>query len=129
MAPITHTPVKGLPELNAALGRCGKFMDKELQLRLRGYARPVQRDASTLAVIQIPRMTVPWSRMRVGANAKMVYVAPEQRGTRIVPRRRPKFARKLLSEAMIPALEHNRAEIEKNIDALVGRMEREYDRG
>jgi hypothetical protein len=129
MAPITHTPVKGLPQLNAALGRCGRFMDKELQTRLKGYARPVQADASTLAVVQIPRMTVRWSQMRVGANAKMVYVAPVQRGTRIVPRKLPKFARKLLAEAMIPALEHNRVEIERNIDALVGRMEREYARG
>ena len=120
-------PVKGVDALNRAFAAAGADMQRDLKTRLAGYAEPVRRDAENLALgIDAG---VQWSRMRKGATRTLVYVAPVARGTRLVSRKRPKFARRLLSRAMEPALEANRSAIEAKIDAFLLRLERKFNRG
>jgi hypothetical protein len=128
MPPVQHKAVIGIDELEDSFERCGTFMDKELKAKLVSYAGPVRRTAQTMAVAEIPKIGLLWSRMRTGATQKMVYVAPVQRGTRVPSRRRPKLAPKLMNEAMVPALNIHREEIVGKVDGLLARMEREYER-
>ena len=120
-------PVKGIDALNRAFATAGADMQRELKTRLAGYAEPVRRDAEVLAMGIEAGVT--WSRMRKGASRTMVYVAPVARGTRLVSRKRPNFARRLLGRAMEPALEANRHEIEAKVDAFLLRLERKFNRG
>lgn len=121
------TPVRGITELNRAFALAGASFHKEKNLRLRGLARPVERDAETLALSQ--HVGTAWSQMRIGANPTMVYVAPEKRGTRIRYRKRRNFADFLIRRAMAPALDRNRAAINKGLDELVERLARRWNRG
>lgn len=102
-------------------------MQRELDNRLRFYAQPVVADAEALALAADAGPE--WSDMRVGASRRLVYVAPVQRGTRIRSMKRPNFARRLLSRAMEPALNRNRASIERKFEELLARIERDFNRG
>ncbi len=129
--------VKGLTELNRAL----KHADKETRLGIRKVERqvaePVRVDAQELAVREISHIGVPWSRMRIGITQKVVYVAPAQRGSKarratVTQARRKadkKFATRLIREAMEPALEKNRAAIERNFEAALDDMADNFNRG
>jgi hypothetical protein len=124
--------VEGLRELDRAFRLYGRGLEKGVREALATAAQPVATDAQTLAIAEIPRIslpstTVPWHRMRVGVTKRTAYVAPAQRGdkSRRGTRRRPKFATKLLTEAMEPALERNIKNVERELgDALddLGRM-------
>lgn len=119
--------VIGAAELDKAFQRAGATMQRELDNRLRFYAQPVVADAEALALASGAGPA--WSDMRVGASRRLVYVAPVKRGTRIESLKRPKFARRLLSRAMEPALNRNRANIERQFDELLARIERGFHRG
>jgi hypothetical protein len=121
--------VRGLTELNRAFVLAGTKLHKNKNQILRHYARPVERTAETLAMTQIDRMTLPWAQMRIGSTPEFVYVAPQQRGTRILSRKRPKFGRLLMRRAMEPALEANREQIARGLDELLARLEREWGTG
>jgi len=109
--------VHGLRELGAAFAAAGPVANRTLKETLRGVAEPIRADAESLASSQIPRIGVPWSRMRVGVTRTAVYVAPRQRGTRgRTARSRPRFADLMEQRAMTPALEQNRAEIAQRVD-------------
>lgn len=120
-------PVRGVEDLNKAFFFAGKRMRKELPLFLKGAARPVERGAEVNA--QAIGAGVQWSQMRLAATRHGVYMAPEKRGTRIAPRKRPKFGPRLLNRAMIPALNQNRAVVGKSVDELVARIVRQFGRG
>lgn len=124
--------IEGLRELERAFKLYGRGLEKGVREALEAAAEPVRSDAQTLALAEIPRIslpstTVPWHRMRVGVTRRTAYVAPEMRGdkSRRGSRRRPNFATKLLTEAMEPALARNIKNVEREIgDALddLGRM-------
>lgn len=127
-------PVRGIETLNKAFTFAGERMRKELPLFLKQAARPVERGAeANAAAIGAGRSAVgpgqDWSQMRIGANRHSVYVAPQARSTRIASRKRPRFGLRLLRRAMEPALESQRATVGKNIDALVDRIVRQFNRG
>lgn len=126
MPPITVTPVRGVNELNRAFAVAGTTVRKEIKTRLRFYAEPVRRDAETSA--RAIGAGPEWSRMRTGATPNMGYVAPLKRGTRVIPRRRPRFAIRLLNRAMIPALNKNRNSIGVKFDQFLARMTRQFGR-
>jgi hypothetical protein len=125
--PVTYQPVAGIDSLNRAFGLAGKGMSNDLKTRLRHFARPVELGAEVRAIAMGTGR--PWSQMRTGANRQLVYVAPEKRGTKILARRRPRFAVRLLEKSMVPALNASREQIVRDIDGLVERMERRYLRG
>lgn len=122
-------PVIGSEELRRALVAAGSSFNHDIRQRLRYFAQPVAHDAERLAVGRIRRIGPQWARMRTGATGQTAYVAPVMRGTRVVPRKRPKFARLLLTRSMEPALEINRDQVEKSIDGLLARMERRFENG
>ncbi len=124
MAPA---PIRGLDTLNRAFTFAGSRMRKELPLFLRSAARPVERGAETNATAI--GSGAEWSQMRLVAKRNLVYIAPQQRSTRIVARKRPKFGQRLLRRAMQPALESQRVAVGEKIDELVERIVRKFNRG
>lgn len=119
--------VIGITELNRQFRNASTQFLKEKQQRLRGFARPVQTDAQSFAFRN--QVGVPWSRMRIGSTPVSVYVAPQQKGSRVRMRKRRNFARFLIRRAMQPAVDKNRAGFLREINQLVARMERRWNRG
>jgi hypothetical protein len=116
--------VQGLSDLQRAFRAADKATSKELRDGLRKAADPVRSDAERRAVGEIPRIGVPWSRMRVGVTMRSVYVAPVERGARGT-RSRKNLAGLLLEKAMIPALEANIGQVVDEVDDVlqtVGRV-------
>lgn len=118
--------IEGLRELERAFKLYGRGLEKGLREALEAAAEPVRFEAQTLATSQIPNIGIPWSRMRVGVTRRTAYVAPQERGrSRNTRRFRPNLKPLLLERAMQPALDHNVANVERELgDALddLGRM-------
>ena len=110
--------VQGLRELQRAFALAEVGVNRKLKESLRDVAEPVRAQAESLAVSQIPRIGLAWSRMRVGVTARGVYVAPKERSKR-GRNRRPNLAPLLLGRAMEPALESNRGEVVDAFDDLL----------
>jgi hypothetical protein len=120
MANTDVIAVEGLKELTRAFRLADTTLSKELRVALRQAAEPVRADAESLAVQEIRKIGVPWSRMRVGVTQTAVYVAPRQRGRSTPPqRRRPNLADLLLGRSMVPALEENHAEVLARMDQML----------
>lgn len=120
-------PVKGLDDLNKAFALARDDTQKRLPELLRFVAQPVDRTAEILAAAHDAGRH--WSQFRIGVTRHAVYVAPVNRGTRIVTRKRPNFAKRLLDKAMVPALNSNRGQVEAGFDKLMARIERNFNRG
>ena len=121
--------IEGLRELERAFKLYGRGMEKGLREALEAAAEPVRTDAQALAVANISRIGIPWSRMRVGVTRRTAYIAPQQRGNRGGVGRsrlsRPNLKELLLGRAMEPALDQNIGNVERELgDALddLGRM-------
>lgn len=120
--------VDGLRDLQRAFKLADATLARELRTTLRKVAEPVRADAEQLAVGGIPRVGIPWSRMRVGVTQAGVYVAPRQRGTRGGPRRRPNFAGLLLGRSLLPALEQNTPQVMSEMEQLLDTVGRSWER-
>lgn len=127
--------IEGLRELERAFKLYGRGMERGVREALEAAAEPVRADAQSLALVEIPRISlpstrVPWHRMRVGVTRRTAYVAPEQRGDKSLrgTRRRPKFASKLLTEAMEPALARNIGNVEREIGVALDDLGRMWER-
>lgn len=124
--PLDPIRVEGLAELQAAFRASDRVLERSLRGTLREVAEPVRADAERLAVSEIPRMTMPWSRMRVGVTKTMVYVAPVERGRRSRNNpalRRPNLAGLLMGRSMAPALEANHREIIDGLESMLNLAE------
>lgn len=120
-------PVRGVETLNRAFTQASSRMLKDLPRVLAATATPIELTAEALGTsIGAGRE---WSQMRKGAGRTLVYVAPQQRGTRVPSRKRPKFALRLLRRAMVPALDANREQVGRSIDELVARIASQFNRG
>jgi hypothetical protein len=115
--------VLGLREVQRAFRAVDKAVASDLKDALEEAAQPVRRDAQALASSEITNVQQgdPWAGMRIGTGRSLVYVAPieRSRGRGDSPRRRPKFGTKLMDEAMEPALERNRANVENRLDSML----------
>lgn len=108
--PIDAVDVEGLSGLQQAFALAGREVKGEMTGVLKGLAEPVRVTAQGLALEEIPRMTMEWSRMRTGIGVGSVYVAPVKRGvnSRKDNRfRRPNLFNLLLDRALEPALGRN----------------------
>lgn len=115
---MPRTYVQGLAGLQRALAVSNKAIAGDLRDSLKDAAEPVRVSAETLAVVSIPRIGVPWSRMRVGVTRRSVYVAPVQRGVKArgnARLRRPNLKGLLLDRAMYPALVQHESSIESRV--------------
>lgn len=113
--------VEGLRELQRAFKRADGTLQKDFRASLRVAAEPVRASAETLAVENIRRIGVPWSRMRVGVTQREVYVAPRQRGQKGKDRRlrRPNLFDLLMGRALEPALDQNIGKVEVAMERLL----------
>lgn len=111
--------VEGLADLQRAFKAADARMHLDLRNRLADVAEPVRADAERMAVAGIPRIGLPWSRMRVGITTNSVYVAPKRRGSRIPSRKRPNLAGLLLRRSMEPALKENEERVERGFERLL----------
>ena len=120
--------IEGLRELERAFKLYGKGMEKGVREALEAGAETVRPDAQTLAV-GIPRMTSPWSLMRVGVTRRTAYIAPLRRGTGKARRRQANaFKERLLTRAMEPALAHNVSRVEREIKDALNDLARMWSR-
>lgn len=120
--------VKGLADLNRALRVADKDVRVGVRAELRHAAEPVRADAETLAAIQISNIGIPWSRMRVGVSQGSVYVVPRKRGTKVRSRKRPNLAVKMMNEAMQPALDRNKDDVERRLNAMLYTVAAKFNR-
>lgn len=123
--------VKGLRELDAAFKAADKALQRELRTGLKAVAEPVRADAERLAVANITRIGLPWSRMRVGTLARGTYIAPRERGAKGRGNqrlRRPNLAGLLLGQAMEPALERNQGRVVDGVDRLLDTVALAWER-
>ena len=65
--------IEGLRELELAFKLYGRGMEKGVREALEAASEPVRTDAQTMAVASIPKITIPWSRMRVGVRRRTAY--------------------------------------------------------
>lgn len=114
--------VEGLADLQRAFRRADRELRLELRRGLRRAAEPVRTTAEGLAVSEIRRMTLPWSRMRVGVTTNSVYVAPRQRGIKgrgRDPRRRPNLFDLIMGRSLEPALAQNMGQVEAELEQVL----------
>lgn len=133
MPTVSYTvSVPGLAKLQNAFLLADRTLGRELDAGLKRAARPVKIEAERLAVAEIPRIGPLWWRMRVGVLPGSVYVAPLQRSvrSRVQPNlKRPKFATKLMEEAMKPALQRQADNVENIVDDVLDKVDGEWARG
>ncbi len=117
--------VTGWRELDAAFRKINKDVDKQIRGILALAAQPVQRRAEELAGSRITNLHSgdPWSQMRIGVTTKVVYVAPQRRGSKgIGPQKRKEFGTLLMDRAMEPALEENTLQTVAAVEVALDRI-------
>jgi hypothetical protein len=120
--------LEGFNGLSRAFKVAGKESSRELRVTLREVAEPVKVSAQTFAEGRIPRIGLPWSRMRIGVTTHSVYIAPKQRGKRLALQRRPNLALLLLNRAMLPGLEVNQAQVVAGVNEMLEHVGRAWER-
>ena len=123
--------VEGLRQLQRAFRAADRTLHLELRSALRDVAEPVRADAERLAVSAIPRIGLPWSRMRIGVTQRAVYVAPKQRGVKTRgwdPRRRPNFADLMVDRVMDPTRERNQARVLEAMEDMLDTVGKAWER-
>lgn len=115
--PTAGVRVSGLRELQRACRASEREVRLGVRSRLREAAEPVRAAAEQLAVGNIRNIGAAWSRMRTGVTASAVYVAPAAR--RRGGSARPNLGGLLMREAMEPALEQRRGEVEHAVEKAI----------
>jgi hypothetical protein len=129
MASTRAVHVDGLRELDRAFKLYGRGLEKGLTEVLTTAAEPVRTDAQVLAVSSIPRIGVPWSRVRIGVTRHTAYIAPVQRGSNFRSRRtRPNLKSLLLDRAYEPALDRNITNVERELGDAINDLGRAWSR-
>jgi hypothetical protein len=123
--------VEGLDDLKRAFRAYDRALANDLDDALEEAAAPVRRDAQSLALGSITRITRPWAAMRIGTYRSVVYVAPVERGVQgrgNQRKRRRKFANLLMDRAMEPALQRNEAQVIRRVDDQLDEFARLWER-
>lgn len=124
--------VDGLADLQRAFKVADRRLHLELRKSLREVARPVELGAEVRAISSFSRIGDRWWNMRTGISRHSVYVAPRERSrfTRQNPGRfaRPKFAARLYQQAMLPSLRMNEARVMREMERLLAKVGRAWER-
>lgn len=116
----TEIQVTGLRELNRSLRKLERSAAKSVRDELKSAGEPVRREAESMALGHIRRMTVDWSQMKLGMTSKDVYIAPRRRRRRGTGR--PNLAILLMERAMKPAAELHRQEVVQQLSRAMDRL-------
>jgi hypothetical protein len=117
--------VHGAKEVEKAFADVAVKVDPAIGSALRAIAKPVQTDAQTLsmaAMSQIGSSPRSWSRMRIGRKRFGVYVAERQHGSGGATR--ANLYPRMMNEAMLPALERHRGEINAALALTIEKVNR-----
>lgn len=123
--------VEGLRELERAFRLVSKDETKLLRAGIKGAAQPVKLAAEGKAISSIRRMphSPKWAVMRLGYARNLVYMVPKQKGVRgRGPRARRNLSQLLLNRSMIPAVEQNRAAVERAVQHVLDTVGRQWER-
>lgn len=112
--------VEGLPELQRAFRQIDAGLQKQLRAELAEAAEPARTQAERFAVENISHIGQRWSQMRLGVTARYVYLAPKARRRGGSPRKN--LGTLLLQEAMWPAAEDKRPEVEARLELWLDRL-------
>jgi len=122
--------VRGLKEFQRACLKADKNMRKDVRDRLLKVAEPVKSSAEQLASRNIRNIGAKWSQMRIGATTNVVYVAPKQRSRHTPPQlKRPNLAPLLMNNAMLPALDANAPNVERELEHMLDAMSEDWSHG
>lgn len=114
-----------LAVVTRALQQAGDQIRREGSQELVTLGQLVEHDAERLArgrVVGASIGGVDWSAMRTGVSPAVVYVVPQQHGTKVPTKKRPNFSQLMLTRAMRPALAGRRAEVYRRFQALTRRV-------
>jgi hypothetical protein len=130
--PVPRLRAEGAFELALAFRAINKEMGDGIKEALENAAEPVRSGATTLAREQISgvaRGRIPWYQMRIGSNLSkgLVYIAPQQRSTKLASRKRPNLAPRLLAP-MLQSLESNAGRVEDEFERTVDDATRAWER-
>jgi len=131
MAASRALRVRGLRELNRAFALADATYQRDYHASLRKIAEPVRRDAERLAGDEV-RNVHPgddWAGMRVGITRRLVYVAPQKRGSKRGTKKRPNLAPLLMDRAMQPALDSGVGGVTAEFGLLLDHMASVWGRG
>lgn len=109
--------IEGLREFQRNLAKINRGAAGAVRKGLRRAASPVAKHVQTVAVRDIRNVGPAWSRMRIGAPAGQVYIAPRARNRGGSPR--PNMAG-LLGHSMRSGVRDKRSEFIRDV-------EREFD--
>ncbi len=117
--PSSPIEVKGLNELIHSFAQADKGLGREVRDALKDAGEFVRVDAEHRALNEIRNITPTWARMRLGiTGGAVVYIVPKSK-RKYAQLRRPKFGQLLLSRAMEPAADENRARVVKELTDAV----------
>ena len=111
-----HIVVRNRAELEKAFLGLRRDVLRGVKPALLEAAKPVATDAQQLATEEISNLGVPWSRMRIGATVKGVYVAPKSKRRR--GSKRPNLA-PLLAKSMQEAADRNQEKVLAAISEVI----------
>jgi hypothetical protein len=114
--------------MNRALEQAGQKIETEGKAELRALGQLVAGSASARA-FTIRNMTAQWARFDVRSVPNLVYVVPHEKGARGKgPRKRQRFDNPMMNQVMRPALNANRAEVNRRYEALVARVCNQFNK-
>ncbi len=121
--------VTGLANVQRSLRSAEKDVRLGIRGELRGFAEPTRLLVEYLAIFEIEKMTLPWSRMRTGITLNSVYIAPREKGARGIKRyERPNFSRLMMDRAMQPALDWTAPELVNDFNDMLNRVAFKFNR-
>jgi hypothetical protein len=106
--------IEGLREFQRNLAKINRGAANAVRKGIRRAADPVARHAEVTAVGEISNIGRAWSRMRIGAPAGQVYLAPKMRNRGGSPR--PNLAGRLLFDAMRPAVKDKQRQFVRAVE-------------
>lgn len=123
----TRFVLSGFTEFQRALKIADAQAADDFKSVFEDVARPMAMHATSLALLTIRRMTIPWAENRIGVTTREVYIVPRKRGARTPQRKRPNFGRLLVTRAYDPtaaAFEPRiEAECERALDRIAHTLE------
>ncbi len=123
--------VEGVAKLTKVFNKAPADERKAYKNELRTIALPVKQDYERLNRSEIRRMrfSPQWAETRVGVTQKLVYVVPKKKGSHGRGRsRRPNLARLMSVRAATPALNRNKARIQRDFERMLDRLVAGWDR-